>query len=527
LLLICLAYLLPGQLSREPWRQGDLASFGFMAALARGESTWWAPALAGLPAPDGALLPYWLGAGSMLALPMLDSALAARLPFIGLLALVLSLVWYASFHFARTEAAQPVAFAFGGEANTLDYARALADAALLALIASLGLLRIGHEASAALVQLTGAALWLYALAAAPYRARRAQWVIALGLLILALSGAPFVALLMALAGLVICQYSHFEGARRLRWGLALGMLAAAAAAVLTHAWTWRLGALQAANLTQLLLWFLWPSGALALWTLWRWRAHLGYRHIAVPMSLAAVGLLACLSMGGSDRALLVALPGLAVLASFALPTLKRGASAMLDWFSLFFFTGAALFIWAYYLALHTPWFPRLLANVQRQSPGFRPEFEWLGLLLALAGSLAWLALVRWRSSRQRAALWRSLVLPASGLVLVWLLAMTLWRPAIDRALGHQSLLALVQGAVPAQADCIAAPGQSLDLLATLQAQGGWKVDARQGLGESPCHWAVLRLPRRLDYQPPAGWEPVRLLERPADRGTLYWVLRRP
>mgnify|MGYP000863165224 CR=1 FL=1 len=525
--MICLAYLLPGQLSREPWRQGDLASFGFMAALARGESTWWAPALAGVPTPDGALLPYWLGAGSMLALPMLDSALAARLPFIGLLALVLGLVWYASFHFARTEAAQPVAFAFGGEANTLDYARALADAALLALIASLGLLRIGHEASAALVQLTGAALWLYALAAAPYRARRAQWVIALGLLILALSGAPFVALLLALAGLVICQYSHFEGARRLRWGLALGMLAAAAAAVLTHAWTWRVGALQAANLTQLLLWFLWPSGALALWTLWRWRAHLGYRHIAVPLSLAAVGLLACLSMGGSDRALLVALPGLAVLASFALPTLKRGASAMLDWFSLFFFTGAALFIWAYYLALHTPWFPRLLANVQRQSPGFRPEFEWLGLLLALAGSLAWLALVRWRSSRQRAALWRSLVLPASGLVLIWLLAMTLWRPAIDRALGHHSLLALVQAAVPAQADCIAAPGQSLDLLATLQAQGGWKVDARQRMGESTCHWALLRLPRRLDYQPPAGWEPVRLLERPADRGTLYWVLRRP
>lgn len=527
LLLICLAYLLPGQFSREPWRQGDLTSFGFMTALARGEASWWAPSLAGLPTPDGALLPYWLGAGSMLALPMLDAALAARLPFIALLTLVLSLVWYACFHFARTEAAQPVAFAFGGEASTLDYARALADAALLALMASLGLLRIGHEASAALVQLAGAALWLYALAAAPFRERRAQCLIALGLLVLSLSGAPFVALLLALAGLVICHHSHFEGARRLRWGLALGMLAAAAAALLTHAWTWRLGALQVGNLAQLLLWFLWPSGALALWTLWRWRSHLGYRHIAVPMSLAGVGLLACLSMGGSDRALLVALPGLAVLASFALPTLKRSVSAMLDWFSLFFFSALALFIWAYYLALHTPWLPKMLANVQRQSPGFRPEFEWLGLSLALAGSLAWLALVRWRSSRQRAALWRSLVLPAGGLVLIWLLAMTLWRPAVDRALGHQSLLTLLREAIPGQVDCVAAPGQSLDLLATLQAQGGWKVDATSRLADSPCHWALLRLPRRQNFRPPEAWEPVQQLERPADRGTLYWVLRRP
>ena len=46
---------------------------------------------------------------------------------------------------------QPVAFAFGGEASPLDYARAIADAALLALIASLGLLQLGHETTPELV----------------------------------------------------------------------------------------------------------------------------------------------------------------------------------------------------------------------------------------------------------------------------------------------------------------------------------------------------------------------------------------
>ena len=60
----------------------------------------------------------------------------------GTIALVL--VWYATFHLARTEAAQPIPFAFGGEADPVDYARALADGALLAIIATLGLLQLGH-----------------------------------------------------------------------------------------------------------------------------------------------------------------------------------------------------------------------------------------------------------------------------------------------------------------------------------------------------------------------------------------------
>ena len=43
-------------------------------------------------------------------------------------------------------------------------------------------------------------------------------------------------------------------------------------------------------------------------------------------------------MGGSDRALMLGLPALAVLAAFALPTLQRSTAAAIDWFSVFFFT---------------------------------------------------------------------------------------------------------------------------------------------------------------------------------------------
>ena len=59
----------------------------------------------------------------------------------------------------------------------------------------------------------------------------------------------------------------------------------------------------------------------------------------------ATALLANLAMAGSDRALMLGLPGLAMLAAFALPTLRRSAAAAIDWFSMFFFTGAAITIW--------------------------------------------------------------------------------------------------------------------------------------------------------------------------------------
>jgi 4-amino-4-deoxy-L-arabinose transferase-like glycosyltransferase len=109
LLLFCAAYLVPGLIGRDPWKSADITAFGYMLSIAEGRASWLQPAIGGVPA-DGALLPYWLGAAAIAALhPWIDPVLAARLPFAVLLGLVLALVWYSSFHLARTEAAQPTA----------------------------------------------------------------------------------------------------------------------------------------------------------------------------------------------------------------------------------------------------------------------------------------------------------------------------------------------------------------------------------------------------------------------------------
>ncbi|MFO0123816.1 MAG: hypothetical protein ACK520_15305, partial [Inhella sp.] len=269
--------------------------------------------------------------------------------------------------------------------------------------------------------------------------------------------------------------------------------------------------------------FLWPAWPLALWTLWRWRGFVARRHVSVPLGQALVTLGVALGMGGSDRAMLLALPALAVLAALALPTLERGWSAMVDWFSLFFFTLAAVFIWAYYLALQTAWPPRLAANLQRLAPDLVVSFEPLNLLLALAATLAWLALVRWRTSRQRAALWRSLALPAGGVVLAWVLAMTLWLQPLNLGRSNQVLLQRVQTLIPPQAGCVGVPRGARSLHATLEAQGGWKV--RAGEAAWRCDWVVQPMPRGTTPPTPPGWETAGVVERPTERDTRYWVLR--
>ena len=189
LFLFCAAYVLPGMFGRDPWRNADITAFGYMASIAQGHSPWWAPALGGVPA-DAALLPYGLGAAAIYLLsPVIDPAFAARLPFAALLVLTLAMTWYSTYHLARTDAAQPLAFAFGGEAEPVDYARAIADGAVLALMATLGLLLLGHETTPELAQLASASVFLYALAASPYRKWQSGIAALLSLPALAASGA--------------------------------------------------------------------------------------------------------------------------------------------------------------------------------------------------------------------------------------------------------------------------------------------------------------------------------------------------
>jgi hypothetical protein len=532
--LLCAAYVLPGLFGRDPWRNADLAAYGLMAAMAEGRTSWLAPTLGGVAA-DSALLPHWLGAAAIVVLgPMLGGPLAARLPFALLLAVTLGLTWYACYHLARTEAAQPVPFAFGGEAEPIDYARAIADAAVLALIATLGLLQLGHETTPELAQLAATAALLWALAAAPYRPRGTRATLLLALPALAASGAPTMALLMGLGATLVIARSSYADVRRVAPWVGGATVLAALVGFVAGTWRWRLaGAWSADDLWSIgrqWAWFLWPVWPAALWTLWRWRHHLLHRHVSVPLVLALVALAANLGLRGSDRALLLALPSAAVLAAFALPTLRRSASAAIDWFSMLFFSACALAIWVVYSALHTGVPAKPAANVARLAPTFVPEFGWADLLAALLATLAWLWLLRWRTGRHREAVWKSMVLPAGGVALTWLLLMTLWRPLLDHARSAEpwvGTLAPLLAAVDDRRGCIGAPGLPPALVAALEVHGRWRIDAR---AQPDCEWRLTlqrAAPRRADPVPPGpGWQLQGAVRRPTEREELTAVWRR-
>jgi len=62
-------------------------------------------------------------------------------------------------------------------------------------------------------------------------------------------------------------------------------------------------------------------------------------------------------------------------------------------------------------------------------------------------SLTWAWLVHWRVGRHRAAIWKSLVLPAAGAALCWLLLTTLWMPALDYARSYLPLVRRIESTV--------------------------------------------------------------------------------
>lgn len=517
LILFCVAYVLPGFLGREPWKAADVTAFGVMLEMALGHSGWWAPQVLGVAVEEAGPLPYWLGAAFIKLLPFVSPAFAVRIPFGLLLALTLVSTWYTVYHLARQPAAQPLSFAFGGEASPKDYARAVADAGLLALIACLGLAQMSHETTPDLARLAMVSTLLYAATRLTRAGARASgrslalWGAASAALVF--SGAPWIALLLGAGWLLLAQRANRHGPTPdSEWSaepVAAGagaqplLLAALLLAVVMALGAWlgqvplpqpltQRGDMDWANWGQLLVWFSWPAWPLVLWTLWRWRRQLLSPHVALPLWLMLVGLADSALSAERDRALLPALPAFAALAAFALPTLRRSVSALIDWFTLLFFTGCAVVIWVIWVAMQTGVPAQPAANVAKLAPGFQPAFS-LGLfVLGAAATLCWVWLVSWRVGRHREAIWKSMVLPAAGATLCWLLLMTLWLPLLDFARSYGPLARGVAAMVPART-CVLVDGLSQAQIAGLQYHGQLALK-RTGSGPAPACRTLLVSP---------------------------------
>ena len=546
--LFCLAYLVPGLVGREPWKGEELQVFGQMLALAQGQSNWLHPTVWGQTLPLDAPLAYWMGAWAIgLAPSWLSAGSAARIPFALLLALTMFSTWKAAYYLGLGARAQPVAFAFGGEAKPKDYARTIADSATLALIACLGLALLSHEATPMLMQFSFFGCAFLGASALPYHPFKSSMALVVALAGLSFSGAPTLSVLLATGVACIIFFDkENENTSLLRMyayallACALGIAAIAHYFDLFH---WRISSTARdwnnwRGLVDLLVWFMWPAWPLVLWTLWQWRrqwlSQNWSRHLVLPLWFIALALCVAFMTRTEDQTLMLVLPPMATLAAFALPTFRRSFSAFIDWFTLIFFTGCAFIIWVIWIAMQTGWPPQPAANVARLAPGFVPSFSVLAFVFALMATAIWAWLVKWRVGRHRQAIWKSLVLPSGGAALCWLLLMSLWLPLLDFARSYVPWVQQIQQTMKAQggssSDCMMTYGLNVGQMTAFHYHGGFEIkplDNAESPQNASCRWLMVDNDSRPELAQVAHikeWRRIETIKRPANKNedvTLY------
>jgi 4-amino-4-deoxy-L-arabinose transferase-like glycosyltransferase len=375
----------------------------------------------------------------------------------------------------------------------------------------------------------------------PYHRAAAAIAFLAGLLGLTLSGAPSLAIALGLgSALIFATDKQFEDSKhdavesmdRLRYGLWMLFCVACAALLATSLSLWRFTAAlpnatwqEAQTASRLLLWFAWPAWPLAIWTLWRWRRQYTSLHVALPLLFVGVAVVSMTFTHTSDRALLLGLPAMATLAAFALPTLERRLSALIDWFTLFFFSVVGLLMWGIWIALHTGSSSKSVMLVNKLVPDYTPSFSWLPFLVAILGTLSWVYLVLWRVGRHRTAMWKSMVLPAGGTALCWLLLMTLWLPILDFARSYAPLVQRVAETIGKQ-PCVQIYGLSPGQAAGFAYHGSMNLELLTP--EAKCTWLIVDADaeQSLSGLNMSPWRFVTKFRRPTDDNEDVLLYRR-
>lgn len=461
LLGLSLAYILAGLFMRDPWKTDDAVGLATMiTALREGAPTWLWPQVGQLAYAEEGPLITWAGAISMqLFGPWLGEITAGRLPNLLWFAITTCSVWYGTYLVGRRAEAQPLALPFGGEPAARDYGRMLADAALLLLLATVGILQHTHETSVVPAIMAWQALAFYAMART--LDRPASGAITLGVAVAAafLTRGWVGALPIMLAALLVFYPRSALWARRHWLPLAAGV-----ATILILAWwipasqgsgywisnwkTWNLTSFSWPSLSDFgrtmrdLPWYLWPTWPLAFLAVWRWRDWVFAPHIWFALMLAAFAAteLVFLNEPTDAEFIMLAVP-CAILGAFSLPTLRRGVVNTLDWFAVMCFSLTVATAWLGWVALHFGWPAQISRNIARQTAGYEPVISWLAFAVAVLVTLAWATLVVWRLRSHPLALWRGTVLSASGLTATWILLVLLWQPAVDYARSYRTMSA--------------------------------------------------------------------------------------
>lgn len=538
LVLVCFAFI--GFFADDLWTPRDIDSFGAAWLLAQQPlSAWLMPMGFGEMLTEAGPLTTWLSATFMLTvgeqgLGLLSNILCLRLASVFWFTLSTFAIWESAYRLAVRPEAQPIAFAFGGEARPKDFARAIADSAVLLFLATFGILTRQHEAVPDTALLAITALNLFSLTIAVKRPLIGSilagisvtasilastlfagvWLLAQSLIVIAtLSQSPrkrdlcLVALLLSTGLLFLiwpalswCIDSELANRWFTQWVLTQTDYFGPAG-LSTYLW-----------FAKHSLWFLLPLWPLVLTGLFRWGRRLGQPFLFLPLVVVAVTLLGVIfsSKQSTDSVFLACIPALTVLAAFSLLTIKNGWENILDWFGLTIFGLGGLTIWLYWCAWLTGFPPKMHQSIINLAPTVRPELD-LGFFCAVLATFGWIALVIWRLTHRPVIIWRGPWINATGITMALVVGFGLFHaPTTEfRSLVPiaQTLDRLLLQSGWQRGQCVQAINTRPEMMAVLQHYGAEPLNTLTH--ETGCPLAIVRqsssshveLP---DYAPSAG-----------------------
>jgi 4-amino-4-deoxy-L-arabinose transferase-like glycosyltransferase len=455
--LLCLIWLGTGLIGHDPWKPDEAYSFGLVYSMLQ-SGHWLVPTLAGEPFMDKPPLFYWTAAlFAEIFHPLLPLHDGARLA--------------SGFYTALT-------LLFTGLAGRRLFGENRGWAAVIILIGCLGLLVRAHQIITDLALLAGCAMMLYGFTLSRDRILRAGILIGTGLGIGFLSKGFIAPIFLILTAAILPLL--FDKWRKRNYLLSLGIALAFALPWLfiwpfllfQHSpqlfsewlWTHNLGnwwsffkngpSKDAFFYLQNLPWMAWPAWPLAAWVIWKTRSRLSQRDdLQLPLvSFSVLLVILSLSANIEDVFALPMLLPLALLATASLSMLKRGAANALDWFGLMTFALIAILMWWGWAGLlldnQKAWVPRQFRALQ---PDFTMELHTSAFVIAIISTVLWMVMV-WRAGR---SMRRATLNWASGVTLVWVLAMTLWLPWLDSGKSYRGMVESLKQSMPDHYHCIA------------------------------------------------------------------------
>ncbi len=516
--LLCLAWILPGLIGHDPWKPDEGYSFGVVYEILQGGS-WIVPNLAGEPFMEKPSLFYLSAAASAwLFSPLLPLHDGARMA--------------TGFYMALT-------FLFTGLAGRELYGKNQGAVSALLLLGCFGLAVRAHQLIPDAALLAGFAAAFYGFALCLRRPALGGFWLGTGV------GMGFMAKGLITPGtLVIVALALpllFQSWRTRSYGLSLAVAAVTAlpwlliwplalhqtAPLLFDEWLWvnnldRLSSLyklaplaDTLHYLRILPWYGFPALPIAFWVLWDARST-GYARPGIQLPLLGFIVILAVLSAAAEASELYALPllvPLVLLATPAINTLRRGAANAWLWFSALGFSFFIIVGWFYWVALELGVPEQLHHHLHNMQPGYTPGFKLLPFALGVVYTLAWIAIVAGpkRNPQRPVFIW------AAGVTVVWGLIAILFIGWVDTGKSYRSMIAGMQQAMPQQYRCVSSRHLGELQRATLQYFAGI-VTYREEVPERArdCDLQLVQGVPQVEIAPSGRWRKIWEGSRPGD-----------